>query len=168
MGCAPSYEQVTAPTKSSIIPPPYYYAISSNKWISLLQSILTDVFTPSLIQDMEKDIGTDIESFYTRLISGKTRLYGNNLTRPELYMYAGVIGVYYGPTSHKFEHITKNFVQYSTLELSEFKINLNTAHMNCMKPIEYNASFDKNDVTVLDDDVTILLLSNFATGTQRS
>jgi len=165
MGCfSSSYEPVTSP----ILAPVTYYATSSHRWISLVQSILTTTFSASLLMDMEKDIGTDMEAYYHRLIAGKTRLSGKRLTEPELYMYAGVIGLYYGPTSHKFEHITKNLVQYANLDLTAFKLKLIKMHTQYTKPIEYSSVFDKRSVTVIDDEVAVLLLSNFATGTTRS
>lgn len=158
-----------APGSLTSAPPPVScYAISQNRWISLVQSILTDVFVTTTVQDMEKDIGMDIDAFYHRLIAGKTRLTGKVLTVPELYVYAGIVGLCYGPTSHKFEHMTKNFVQYATLDMTEFKQKLTVMHGQCTKPITYATSFDKNDITVLDDDVSLLLLANFATGTKRS
>ena len=165
MGCfSSSYE----PVKTPVLAPITYYATSSHRWISLIQSILTYTFPAVLLMDMEKDIGTDIDAFYQRLIAGKTRLSGKRLSEPELYMYAGIIGLYYGPTSHKFEHITKNLVQYATLELSGFKVKLNHMHTQYTKPIEYASFFDKRSVTIIDDEVTVLLVSNLATGTIRS
>ena len=134
----------------------------------MMQSIITEKIPALSLLAMERDIGHDMESYYQRLIAGKTRVSCKVLTDPELYVYAGVIGLYYGPTSHKFDHITKNLIQYARLDMKQIKARMNKVYRQCMKPMDYSTTFDLKDTSIMDDDVTILMLSNFGTGMPRS
>lgn len=163
MGCiGSSYKEVTVTNEPLI----EKYVISHHRWISLIQSILPSPLYE--INIIEQDIGYDIDLFYQRFISGKTRVSTGNLSTNELYVYAGVIGLYYGPNSHKYENITTNIIQYNKLDTTWLKSKLHSLYLQCNKPFEYTSTFDERDVTVIDDDSTILLLYNFATGEKRS
>ena len=153
---------------SQAVSVPQDYVITYHRWISLMQSIIPHKFSTVCLLEMEKDIGYDMDAFYQRLIAGKTRISCKVMTEQELYVYAGVVGLYYGPTSHKFDHITTNLVQYSKIDIKQFKPKLTSLYSQCTKPVEYTTSFDKNDITVVEDDVTMLLLSNFGTGMVRA
>ena len=163
MGCiGSSYKEVPVINENSN----EKYAISNHKWISIIQSILPSPLTE--IKIIEQDIGNDIDIFYNRIISGKTRISTCFLSTNELYLYAGVIGIYYGPNSHKYENMTSNIIQYNKLDTAWLKLKLQELYVKCNKPIEYISTFDERDVTVIDDEITILLFSNFGTGLTRS
>jgi len=144
------------------------YAISHNRWISVIQSILPSQLSATSISLMETDMGNDMDAFYQRMMNGKSRVCSNLLGEQELLVYAGVIGLYYGPNSHKYEHMTKNLVQFVGVNTKWLKPLLVPLSIECKKPIEYTPTFDERDVTIIDDTVTILLLSDFGTGLQRS
>lgn len=145
------------------------YHISHNRYIACLQSILPPMFR-SLIIEIEKDIGNDIEALYQRLLSGNTRITKTNSTivQTEIYMYAGVIGLYYGVTSNEYKTITTNLLQYSNVDIEWLTFALEGLYTELTTPVSYQTTFNDNDCTTIPEECSILLLADFATGLERS
>lgn len=144
------------------------YTITHHRYLACLQSILP-VTDHSFLSVIEEDIGTDIDALYQRLIHGQTRITTSfPLNAIEVYMYAGVIGLHYGPHSPQFQTITDSLVTYSNVDMYWLGVAVEGLYTSVTQPVAYQTSFSARDVLTIPNTCSILILSDFATGLRRS
>ena len=145
------------------------YRISHHRYIAIMQSILPS-FATNLLSELEEDIGHRIDDLYQRLLKGETRVTKstNPLTTIEIYIYAGVIALYYGPHSEQCKTISDNLITYSNVDVKWLWVALEGLYTDISQPVSYSLTFNENDESILPEECTILLLADFATGLRRS
>lgn len=145
------------------------FQITHHRYLAALQSHLPD-FPHHLVDNLEKDIGNHMDDFYQRMITGKTRATESSSisSQSELYLYAGVIGLHYGFDSPQYKNVTENLIQYSNVDTKWITAALEGVYNDVTQPVTYSSTYNDQDVAIIPDECTILLLADFATGLPRS
>ena len=145
------------------------YQVSDHR---LLSTLLTHI--PALrnldIHDIELDVGTDMDALYQKLLTNQTTFMAQSskLSESKIYLYMGLMGLYYGPHSHQVQVLERQFLAQSNVDVSWLKAGLKGLYHSLMTPVEYTTTFNEQDELKIPNDVTILLLADFATGLDRS
>jgi hypothetical protein len=148
---------------------PFSYYITHHYLLAPLQSHFTHLAHE--MDEIEGLIGDNMDDFYKRLLDVQTGVTTGSTTWSERHMivYLGVIALYYGPYSKEYKTLETHMYYQSSIDVQWIHAGFVGLYNAVTSTVDYNKNIsDPRNVSSIQNNVNILLLSDFATGLERS
>ena len=129
------------------------------------------MFPDNLLQNYNDKISNDYKKLYKQIIKGqcKNLISENPFRKLKLYIVLLTIGLHYGFESNEYLNIYNNIFKYSIVDYNWLITEIKAIFKSLITNLTYITTFsNKLDITYIKNNYTILLLSDWGTGSIRS